>query len=346
MSGDDSEEKSEEASERKLKKLRDDGIVSSSAIGSNYFGFATGVLVTILLMPLLLQRLQDSFSIAFELALNDEPIREDPLHFFLYQVYSPVGGVILAIIAAAVGFKVLSQQGFIFSLTHVQPNLNKVNPVEGLKNLFKGKALTEFAATFIRFCVLLIVCVIVAYIWAPVMLNLDLCVPFCAPSVSWSVVQTILIAAALLILAAIAFDLIVQKVFFLVEQRMTKTEVKQERKEMLGQPEVRQERRRLQRDMTQLAGTVGVSAATIYFNYGDRVVALIFDPIKAPLPKIAAKSREAANTIQMIRDLESRGVPGVEDEEIVSVCELIPNGNAIPRKVFEPVAAHLRSTFG
>ena len=133
-----------------------------------------------------------------------------------------------------------------------------------------------------------------------------------------------------------------QKVFFMQEQMMTKTEVKKEQKEMMGQPEVRQERRRLQRDTAALAGTVGLNVATAYFNYGDRVVALAFDPVKVPLPKIAAKSRKAADTIAMIQTLSARGVPGVEDEEIVAACELLPNGSSVPRSIFMPLATGLR----
>ena len=346
MSDDQSEEKSEDASDRKLRKLREDGIVSSSQVGSNFFGLAAGILVAVLLLPWMIARLQNGFDLAFDLAQSDDIYQTGPLRHFLFDIHAPIGVMIIAIIAAAVAFKVLSQGGFIFSMTHVAPDLSKVSPTKGLQNLFKGRAWTDFAATLIRFSIMILVCVILAIQWGPTLLNLDVCVPGCAHEVAWRIIRTLLIACGLLVLAAVVFDLITQKIFFLQEQRMTKTEVKQEQKEMLGQPEIRQERRRLQRDSAATAGTIGVSVATAYFTYGDRVVALIFDPIKAPLPKVAAKSREASTTIEMITQLASRGVPGMEDEEIVAACELLPNGSNVPRKIFMPLAAKLRDMLG
>lgn len=342
MSDDGSEEKTEAASDRKLKKLRDDGIVASSQIGSNFAGLAMGLGVTLLLLPMMIERLKQGFTDAFEPRNSSALTDPGLIRYYLVDIMAPIGFVIIAIIVASVGLRILVNGGFLFSLTHVAPSLDKVSPVKGLQNLFKGKALTEFGATFVRFVILLVVCILLAVSWGPTMLNLDLCVPNCAGDVAWRIVRSLLIAAAAVALIAIIFDIGVQKAFFLVEQKMTQTEVKKEQKEMLGQPEIRQERRRLQRDSAQMAGTVGVSVATAYFTYGDRVVALVFDPVKHPLPKIAAKSRVAKTTIEMIQTLEGRGVPGMEDEQIVAACELLPNGSNAPRKIFMQLATKLR----
>jgi type III secretion system FlhB-like substrate exporter len=72
------------------------------------------------------------------------------------------------------------------------------------------------------------------------------------------------------------------------------------------------------------------------------VIALAFDPVKNPLPKIAIKSRKAATTITLIQTLINRGVPGRENEEIVAACEVLPIGSSVPRSIFMPVASNLR----
>jgi len=44
----------------------------------------------------------------------------------------------------------------------------------------------------------------------------------------------------------------------------------------------------------------------------------------------------------MIRNFESRGLPGKENEKIVEACETLPNGSAVPRSIFETLAHELR----
>jgi len=346
MSDDSSEEKTDEASSRKLRKLREDGIVASSQIGPSYFGLAFGIGVAILLFPTMLSRLTDGFDLVFDPRMIQSPTDTTLIQYFLVTINVPVAVVIATIVVAAVGFKIMVNGGFVFAMSHVAPKLSHVSPATGLKRIFKASSLTDFAGHLVRMIILLTVGLLIMRYWMPVLTNLDMCAPECASSVFWEIVRSFLVACAVLILAAVAFDVGVQKAFFLIEQRMTKTEVKQEQKEMLGQPELRQERKRLQKDTANLAGNVGLNVATAYFTYGDRVVALVFDPVKTPLPKVAAKSRQAKDTIKMVHTLQSRNVPGVEDETIVATCEVLPVGSNIPRKIFLPVATHLRGMLG
>lgn len=344
MSEDQSEEKTDPASERKLRKLRDDGIVATSSLAPNLFGLSVGVSVALLLLPMMIDRLMDGFALVFD-NIPDTVTNPNILQHFLLTMHVPIGVVMVAIMVAAIGFKILLHAGFIFSMTHVTPDLGKVNPAKGLKNLFQGKTLTEFAATFVRFCVLSGVAGFLAYVWAPVLMKTDLCVPHCAQEIFWRVARALLIACAVLVVVAIAFDVIVQRAFFMREQRMTKTEIKREQKDIHGQPEIRQERRRLQRDTAQLAGVTGVSAATVYFTAPGRVVALAFDPVKTPLPVVAAKARTQEEANVMMATLQLRGLPGRQDEEIVAACEVMPIGSAVPRSIFMPLAKQLREIF-
>lgn len=342
MSQETSEEKTDPASDRKLRKLREDGIVASSSLGPNLMGLAFGLLVAILLLPSIINRFREGFALAFDPATLSNPTDPQLIEYFFLTINTPIAGVIGTILVAAVGFKILINGGFVFAMSHVKPEFSHVSPISGIKKIFKASSLTDFAANLVRMAVLVIVGTILAWYWIPVLVNLDVCVPDCAQSIFWTIVRAFLIACAVLILVSVAFDVGVQKAFFLIEQRMTKTEVKQETKEMLGQPEIRQERRRLQKDTASMAGSVGLNVTTAYFTYGDRVVALAFDPVKTPLPKIAAKARNARETVEMIRRLDAMGIPGKEHEDIVSVCEVLPVGSSIPRSIFQPVALNLR----
>ena len=346
MSDDQSEEKTDPASERKLRKLREDGIIPTSQTGTSFVGFATGFSVFLLLLASSVGTYSSAFDTIFDaISRNDLPF-EGLIWYFLVSIHLPLAMIAIAILFAGILFRLIVNKGFVFSLKLVAPTLDKVNPVSGFKNLFKGRALTEFLAALTRFLIMALAFGLLAWFWWPQLINLDLCVPSCALPAFWAVARGILITTAVLLLVSVLFDVGIQRAFFLLEQRMTKTEVKRERKEMLGQPEIRQERNRRRRETSDMAGVVGAGAVTAYFNYGDRIVGLSFDPVKNPLPRIAVKSREARPTIDLIRQLEARGVPGMEDGQIVDACELVPIGDPVPRAIFGPLATRQRYLLG
>lgn len=342
MSDEGSEEKTDPPSERKLAKLREDGMLPSSETGTNFFAFAVGLAITMMLFNSFRAGINGGFTLAFDSLGNADVTEPGFLRYYLIDLHLPILAILVGVIVASILFKTLVHGGFVISMKRIEPKLEKVSPAKGFKELFKGRVVTEFFVTVVRFSIMIAAFAFLAYIWGPTFLRLDLCVPSCAEEIVWAVIKSILIASAAFMLISIALDVGMQRAFFMIEQRMTKTEMKKEMKEMLGQPEVRQERRRLQRDSAAMAGTVGAAVATVYFTYGDRVVGLVFHPTKVPLPKIAAKSRDARGTIEMIRNFESRGLPGKENEKIVEACETLPNGSAVPRSIFEILAHELR----
>lgn len=346
MSDDQSEEKTDPASDKKLRQLRDDGVIPSSQTGTNFFGFAVGSVVAIFVVMALYDGILAGFDTAFDsmgtVSATDTGMLE---HFFVW-IHSPILAIFGAVVAASILFKMLVHNGVVISMKPLTPDLKKVSPVTGIKKLFKGVTLTEFAATLVRFLIMLAVMALIGYMWGPTLINLDLCSPDCVPIVIIEVMRAIAIAIIALVIISIFFDVGIQRAFFLREHRMTKSEVKREMKEIFGQPEIRQERRRIAQDTASQAGTVGVSAATVYFNYGDNVVAFAFHPQKQPLPKIAAKSTDARKTIEIIQDLGRRGIVGIENEEIISACVDLPVGSPPPRQIFMTLAGHLRDVFG
>lgn len=342
MSNDQSEEKTEEASDRKLQKLREDGILATSSIGAEYIGVGIGIAVTAMMLPIMIERLKDGLNVALT-SLN-EPSSQGHMaliRYFLLEIHLPVVAVIAAVLVAGIGFRILVNGGFVFAVSQIAPKLSHVSPISGTKNLFKPQALIEFAAALTRMTLLLVVCGGLAWVWGGTLINLDLCVPSCAQMIAEDIAWTLLIAVAAMIVMAVGFDVIVQKAFFKIEQRMTKTEQKQERKEMMGQPEIRSERRRIQNEFAETAHTVGVKNAAIYFTAPDMVVAVAFHPTKIPLPRVAAKARGDAAQRMLVK-LRAQGLPGTENKAIVNACRSVQPGTAVPREVFLPLATELR----
>lgn len=343
MSDDQSEEKTDEASDKKLRDLRKKGILPTAPTGSDFFGFGAGLLMFLAILGLMIERLKDGFDTAFtqvETAQGRDGLGS--LRYYLVDQILPLLAILLAVAVGVLAFKLLSQGGFIFAMDRVTPKLENVSIVNGVKKLFKGEAFATLAASALRLFILTGVMVGLAIYWGPTLLTLDMCVPGCVPGVFWSIVRAILIAVAVLIVVSIAFDIAAQRAFFLIEQRMTKSEVKRERKEMLGQPEIRQERRRLGRELLESGDVVGRRRAVIFFYAGEDVVAFAFHPTKIPLPKLAARARGPDAAALLRAQLTSQGVPGVHDPEIVAASVTQALGDSAKREIFEPLALHLR----
>ncbi|MEM6941339.1 MAG: EscU/YscU/HrcU family type III secretion system export apparatus switch protein [Pseudomonadota bacterium] len=342
MSNDQSEEKTEEASDRKLQKLRDDGIIATSSIGSEYMGVGAGIAAAAVMLPVMVDRFKEGFDVA--LASLNQPAAESQgafVRYFLLDIHLPLIVVILALLVASIGFRLLVNGGFVFAVSQVAPQLSHISPVSGLQRLFKGRTLTELAAAFVRMTVLLIVCVGLAWYWHGTLVNLDLCVPGCAQDVTLQILWSLLITLGALIIVSVIFDVGVQKAFFKIEQRMTKSEQKRERKETVGQPEIRSERRRIQNEFAETAHTVGVKNAVAYFTAADLVVAIAFHPKKIPLPRVAVRAR-GGDAHQLLAKLRRGGIPGMQHEEIANACRTLPPGSPVPREIFLPLATELR----
>ncbi len=341
---DGSEEKTDDASDRKLRQLRDKGVLPSSPTGSDFAGFGVGLAVTFLLIPLMIDRLRAAFDRAFaNLSSSDASDGFGALEFFLLSTNAPLLGILCAVAVGAVAFKLIAHGGFVFALERVAPKLENVDPINGTKKLFKGEALSNFMAAFVRLLIMIIVLVGLGWYFAPTLLRLDLCAPGCAWPVMWQILRGVLIAVAVLILMSMALDVAVQRAFFLIEQRMTKTEVKRERKEMMGQPEIRQQRRRLSREFSEAGQVVGRNNATMYFYWGDAVVAFAFHPVKVPLPKIAARASGVEQAARLRGQLDAAGIPGKESKAITRASITQNLGDSAKREVFMELATALRA---
>ncbi len=345
MSG-ESEEKTDQASNKKLDKLRERGIIATAPTASEYIGLSAGLVMVFALWSFMLRQLSDAFDRAFAfLGGKGAPDYSQQISYYLVDLQFPFLAILGASAAAAVLFKIISQNGFVFSMEQVQLNFDAVNPVNGIKKIFKVQSLVTFLATFVRFSILMLVLFALGSAWAPHLLNLDLCVPGCAWPTMWAIIFMILIACAVLIVVSIFFDIAVQRAFFLQEQMMTKTETKQERKEQYGTPEVRGERKRLARELLDGADVVGTKRASIYFFWEDDAVAFAFHPVKIPLPKLAARARGHEASMILRSDLEAQNIPGFRHQKIVEASLDTGLGENAKREIFLPLAAHLRTIY-
>lgn len=341
--GNYSEEKTDPASPKKLQDLRRKGQIPTAQVAGELFGFAAAIGVLSVMIPLLIARAMSGFDTLFAQLHAGAPLDlTGGLRHFLVDLSLPVLFVFAAGSVGTILFKLIAQNGFVFALELVQPKLSHVSPWQGLKRLVKGATLTALLGHMMRFAIFALVCVLLAFLWWDTIINLDLCLPNCAWPVVWRLLLALLITAAALILISVVYDLITQNHFFLQEQKMTKSETKKERKETLGSPELKQERKRIAREVMDTAHVVGSHRAALFFYTDAAVVAFAFHPTKIPLPRVAARAQGVSASQVLRAQLEASGVPGFHDADLVSRAKSYAVGDAAKRDIFVPLATHLR----
>jgi flagellar biosynthetic protein FlhB len=130
------------------------------------------------------------------------------------------------------------------------------------------------------------------------------------------------------------------------ELKQTKQEVKEDMKDMEGQPLVKARIRRLQQEMTRQRMLTAVKTADVVVtNPTHYAVALKYEVQSMAAPQVVAKGQEYL--AQKIKDLaQEAGIPMVEDVALArSLYKLVDVGDEVPAELYRAVAQILAYVF-
>ena len=156
-------------------------------------------------------------------------------------------------------------------------------------------------------------------------------------------VKPLFIAFALIFLLFAMIDVGVQRWLFLRDMKMTTTEFKRERKDMEGDPMLRQERMRQRREYAEGSTTpLGVKNATILISDGQSaVVGLRYIQGETPVPVIVCKGRKD-RAISLVATARQLYLPVVDDPDLTKALMNSGNlGDYVDQAHFHEVAAIL-----
>ena len=293
----DGQEKTEEPSQRKMNKAKDDGKVLTS---KEMFVF-TSIAATLVFMNALsffgkslLFEWGDLFVLAGPEGIDDM-LTKKPLQalFYVIKVSLLVGLPMMVVVLAtqiAVG-------GINFAPKATNFKGSKINPITGLKRMFSLKSLVELGKNLLKVILLVASAVLVLYYLMPGILRItDGTLKSGIEHIQNSF--PILVGALLISLLIIAaIDYFYQRYEHIKSLRMTKQEVKDEYKQTEGSPEVRAKIRRLQMESATKAAkqqealeNIG-EATAIITNPTHFAVALKYEVGQVGAPKIIAMGK-------------------------------------------------------
>ncbi|MBC9249820.1 flagellar biosynthesis protein FlhB [Pseudomonas alcaligenes] len=283
------QEKTEEASQQKLKKSREDGQTARS----KDLATTVSLLVTLYVLKFsalhFYQGLQQSFRLAYldrgEIGLDDlDLILTHNLLLFI-QMLAPL--LITPLLVVIFG---LVPGGWVFAAKNFSPQFSKLNPLTGLGRMFGTQNWVELGKSLLKIGVLVTVACLQILQATPKLIalqrdNLSEAIGS-AFALTYDLLQTLLLVFVLFAL----IDIPLQHFFFRKKLRMTKQERKEEHKNQEGRPEVKARIRQVQRQLLQRQiNRVIKQADVVIVNPVHFAVALRYDPKKAQAPYVIAR---------------------------------------------------------
>lgn len=292
------------ASERKLRKAREDGQVARSRDLGHFAAVAVGLGLLAALAPMATGWLQamltaglrfDHATVASPAAMG-ERLGELGTQF-LWAVI-PLGGVTMAV-ALAAG---MALGGWNFTMKALEPKFEKMNPLTGLPKMLSADRLIDT----LRTCALALVLGVVgalylAYHTDDFAATLTLPLPTALAQAGDGMLQGL----GLLVLTLAAFaavDVPVQKFQHAKRLKMSHQEAKQEHKELEGNQDVKAKVKVRMREMANRRMFAAVPKADlVVMNPTHYAVALKYDEGSTGAPKVVAKGADLVAL--RIRDL-------------------------------------------
>ena len=348
MAEEQSAEKTEEPTQRKLTQARERGELPRSPD----FGGAIVVLAICVLMFLLGGQMLEGLSsllssgLTFTRAEFESP-QDLPTLFGerLAEGLWAVRWVLLCTLVVAI-LAATMNGGINFSGKAAAPKLSKLNPLSGLTRMFGAQAWVGLLRNLAKFVAVAVVLGWVLWSRRDEMLAMSRVFfePMVAAGTELALITFTLVSIVVAVIAML--DVPYQRWSYLRRMRMTLQEVRDEMKDIEGRPEIKQQIRKRQRELSRGRMLDKVrDADVVIVNPSEFAVALEYDESRSSVPMVLAKGRgEVAAAIK--ERAKNAGVPLVSAPPLARAIYFTTEiDQPIPEGLYRAVAAILAYVF-
>ncbi|MDI5922845.1 flagellar biosynthesis protein FlhB [Halomonas sp. LR5S13] len=346
---DSDQEKTEEATPRRLEKSREEGQVARSRELATFMLLLGGVAGLWSMGSMLYDQLglvmEQAFLFERRHALETTPMLAHALNLGQRTLYALLPLFLLLTVVALVAPALLG--GWLISAKSLKPQLSKLNPFKGLKRMFGVQALVELAKAIAKS--VLVGSVAVAFLYlnrGEFMALMDQPIQQALAKAMWMAAQ----ASGLMVLTllvVILIDVPYQLWSHAKKLRMSKDEVKREHKESEGDPQVKARIRQQQQAMARGRMMSKLPEADVIItNPSHYAVALQYRESGMSAPRVIAKGADAVAA--RIREVgEEHGVPRLGAPPLArALYHHVDLDAEIPLDLYTAVAEVLAWAFG
>lgn len=248
------------------------------------------------------------------------------------------GGILIATLVS-----MLSQVGWLIASKAVGFKSEHINPVGNFKQIFSLHSIVELLKSSFKALFLCLMVYFIFHFYASTFRVLAYCELSCAFPVFSYLIKLLWLGLMVFYVLLSILDYSFQHHHMMKEQRMSKEDIKQERKDTEGDPHVKQRQREIQSEIQSgsLAQSVKQSAVVIR-NPTHIAICLGYNPTTMPIPRVLEKSMGNI-ALHIVSLAEQNSIPVVENMNLARALYAdVARGDKIPETLFEPVAALLR----
>lgn len=335
-------EKTRDPTPKRLRDARKRGeVVYSHDVSSTL----TFVVVTVALWLLggtvigLLQELWQHATSPEVLTRPDDRFAELLTHTTEVLLWGAVPLTALVAVAAAVGC--FAQVGGLAAWEKLKPDVNRLNPAEGFKRIFSVRNLVNLLKMLAKTVLLGLLMFVVIRAFFDTAMKLGYSAPPAVLQVGGAALLTIFGWAAVIYVVMAGADYAHAHHEFMKQHRMSIEDLRQEHKESEGDPVNASRRRSAHFEAVYMGLGDRVRSASALICSGSTAVALQYLGEK-DLPRVVARGENEV-AAQMRRFAGEALIPMEFDAGLAGrLYDEVPEGQPIPRSLYEPVARLLR----
>lgn len=239
------------------------------------------------------------------------------------------------------------QTGFNVSVESLRLDWSKLSPISGFGRLFSLRAVMKGLAAILK---LSAVAGIVAWILTSrfdAIASSGMRTLGGSLALGWGIAVHLMLAVAVALVIVGAADYLFQRWKHEQDLRMSRQEIKDEHKQMEGDPQLKARIRKLQRETAQRRMMHDVPSATVVITNPTHLsIALKYDSETMETPKVVAKGAGAV-ALRMRTIAAENGVPIVERKPLArALYQMVDIGGEIPLELFQAVAEILVYVYG
>jgi len=336
----DDQEKTEEPTAKKIEDARKDGNVPKSQDTSSFVTLVVAIAAFFALLPYIKERMFNLYRftesyVGIDLEKNDVYV----LMIHIFKEFALMVLPLAAIVALSGVLASVMQFGFLSTTKPLIPDFKKIDPIKGIKNLISMKKLIEGIKIIVK---VTLVMTLAYYYLLDFTKELPSVVFFSIyDQLAWLKDKAfILIAIMLLLFLGLAlFDLFFVRYNYFKDLKMSKQEIKDEYKQMEGDPQVKARIKRVQMEMSKRRMMSDIpSADVVITNPTHFAVAIRYDTDKENAPKVIAKGVDHL-ALKIKEIAREHGVQVIENpplaRELYKKCEI---DEMIPETLYKAVA--------
>jgi len=339
----DSADKTEKPTAKRLRDARKKGDVSKSRELTSTVAILGWLALVWLMTPTIFRRFDALFTLIFQSigrpfgeVIGD--ISAAALDASLALIFPlMIGATLLAL------FTEFLQVGPVVAFSRTKPEVDRLNPVEGIKRMFSQENWVEVIKSVFKTAALVGILIAVLHSQLGGLIKLTTAPPG-ALGKAYGHVTMVLAAWVLFVFFFVSvLDMAYQRFAYMKRLRMSRRDIRRENKDEEGDPQIKGRRRQLHQEWANRNLVEAVKTANVVVTNPTHVaVAILYTPGETLVPVVAAKGED--HVAQLIREAaEEHGIPIMQNIDLArGLYERAEIDEFIPVEFFEAVAELLR----